>query len=92
MKPDLYTKAVLTVIAVCLMAIVARNMELIPTAKAGDWTAPAYATVPLNEDGSMNVRVVEVPQTIDVNLVYSSARVDVNLKRCDECPLSVNVQ
>jgi hypothetical protein len=97
MKPDLYTKAVLTVIAGCLVAIVARNVELIPTANASNMNAAGILSVPLNEDGSMNVRVIGMPQTVDVNIANSSATVDVQIVKCKSYalqyagPMAVNV-
>ena len=34
MKPDLYTKVVLTIIAVCLLVIASKQVQLIPAAQA----------------------------------------------------------
>jgi hypothetical protein len=36
MKIDRYTKVILTIIAACLVILVAREIELIPRAQAGD--------------------------------------------------------
>ena len=61
MKTDFYTKAVLTVIAILLAFIALRNIELIPSAYADTPTLANknanYGIVPLNEDGSVNVRI-----------------------------------
>ncbi|HOJ19067.1 MAG TPA: hypothetical protein PLT92_10950 [Ignavibacteriaceae bacterium] len=61
MKTDFYTKTILTVIAILLAVIALRNIDLIPKAYAN--TPPVasknanYGIVPLNEDGSVNVRI-----------------------------------
>jgi hypothetical protein len=72
MNTDRYTKAVLTIIALCLLVIASKNLALVPTAHAADTDKPNYAMVPLNEDGSMNVRVVDMPEEVDVNIVSCS--------------------
>ena len=62
MKNDFYTKAVLTVIAMCLIILVLKEVEIIPKAHAD---IPAvnsadklnYGLVPVNPDGSINVRI-----------------------------------
>jgi hypothetical protein len=53
---------------VCLLVIAGKNIGLVSTATAADIDRPAFATVPLNEDGSMNVRVVELPDVMNVNI------------------------
>lgn len=81
MKTDLYTKTVLTVIAIALLALVFKNGNIVNEAKA-DKVLSRYASIPLNEDGSINVKVVS---DMDVNLksiggssVYGA--IPVNLK------------
>ena len=54
MKTDYYTKAMLTVIAVCLVLLVVKDQSLFPIAKAG-YNSPGF--IPLNEDGSINVKL-----------------------------------
>lgn len=54
MKTDNYTKFVLTVIAVALTL----NIFIGATTN----------NLPLNEDGSLNVKVMAMPETIDVNI------------------------
>ncbi|WP_165903818.1 hypothetical protein [Hymenobacter gummosus] len=44
MKPDAYTKSVLTVIALCLVVLVLRGVDVLPRAVAGG--AAAYPLVP----------------------------------------------
>lgn len=53
MKTDLYTKVVLTVIAVCLVIIVFKNMNFISVANANPVSSPAQSEV-------MDVRIVGV--------------------------------
>ncbi len=68
MKTDLYTKIVLTAIAVFLGVIALKNETIFTTAHASTNTNninTRLATVPINEDGSINVRVSDV---IDVNI------------------------
>jgi len=72
MPTDKYTKAVLTVIALCLITIVIRDLPLMPTVRANDPAMNhdlnvAYGIVPLNEDGSINVRM-DQSQVVDVRL------------------------
>lgn len=71
MKPDNYTKSVLTIIALCLVVIAAKDIALVPNAQAADFSSPCYGMAPLNEDGSMNVRVVD-PEYVEVKLIGSS--------------------
>lgn len=70
-KIDNYTKGVLTVIALCLTLITFEN--LIPKAHASENTevplnpTPKYGVVPLNEDGSINVKLIS-SETLNVNV------------------------
>lgn len=72
MKTDLYTKAILTVIAVCLSINVIQQLEIIPTAHA-------TATDPIGID------LPVISETIDVRIVdiYTSDELNVNLKSVD---------
>jgi len=63
MKTDLYTKTILTVIAIALTVIVFRNIG-ITNANAES----RFVNVPLNTDGSMNVKVVSMPSILDVKV------------------------
>ena len=73
MKPDNYTKAVLTLIALCLLVIAGKDVNFITTAHGAEMDRPSFVTVPLNDDGSMNVRVVGMPSEVDVNITGCSA-------------------
>lgn len=55
MKTDLYTKIVLTIIALCLIVIVAEK-GLISKVHAAP--SPQSVIVPINSDGTINVRVM----------------------------------
>ena len=72
-KPDLYTKAVLTVIALCLLVLVADKVNFIPLAVArtptGQPSTPraAYGLVPVNPDGSITVKL-QADEVVDVRL------------------------
>lgn len=87
-----YLHAVLTVIAVCLVVITFAVTGVIPAANARE-SNPRFISVPVNADGSINVRFVK-GQTMDVNIeevngssvwgsalpVTSSSALDVNVK------------
>lgn len=75
MKLDLYTKSILTIIAVCLTINVLKDFDIIPKAYANDplknqpnlLLNKNYGLIPVNADG-----------TIDVN-IKSSTVMDVNV-------------
>jgi hypothetical protein len=60
MKTDIYTKTVLTIIAICLVVLALGNGGFIPEAQAEIKSKPKYVMVPINADGSINVRVVSI--------------------------------
>ncbi|MFC2186216.1 hypothetical protein ACFCT7_02785 [Fulvivirgaceae bacterium LMO-SS25] len=64
---DTYTKTILTIIALCLMLLVFQNVSFVNTAQANSEIPKSYGLIPLNEDGSINVRLVE-QNRIDVNI------------------------
>lgn len=63
MKSNLYLKIVLTIIAINLTLLTIKELHLIPTANASaslpkrEMPAANYGFVPINEDGSINVRI-----------------------------------
>lgn len=70
MKTDTYTKSVLTIIAISLFLLVMKEFEIIPKAYAGsnaNLIKSGYGLVPLNIDGSVNVKV-NPDQVIDVRI------------------------
>ena len=94
MKSDLYTKSLLTIIAAALIAIVIQNgkSNLINDAKAEKINFNKFATVPVNSDGSINVKVIS---DMDVNIhsiggssVYGA--LPINIKECNGSSISSN--
>ena len=69
MKTDKYTKILLTVIAICLINLSFKGVSLFPKAYAGspETKEIQYGLVPLNEDGSITVRLSN-HEEIDVNI------------------------
>ncbi|HEX6426441.1 MAG TPA: hypothetical protein VF008_02095 [Niastella sp.] len=61
-----YLHAVLTVIAVCLVLITFAVTGILPMANARE-ANPRFISVPVNADGSINVKLV-TGQTMDVNI------------------------
>lgn len=70
MKTDRYLKAILIVIAVCLVALTLQNMNVIPRAQAETPIIPIpnYALVPLNADGIVEVKIKSIDDVLDVNI------------------------
>lgn len=86
MKTDLYTKIVLTIIAVSLAIIVIRDVDIIPRAYANSTETNMkskmnYGLVPLNADGSIDVNIKSYSSTMDVDIVdiSTSDELDVNI-------------
>lgn len=99
MKIDRYTKSVLTVIAIALSIIALKDADIFPKAHAtsdavnAPYTDTNYGLIPVNEDGSINVRLSAAEQ-LDVNIknidTYDELRVDVySISTSDE--LDVNI-
>jgi len=100
MKTDRYTKAVLSIIAACLLILVIQQVDLFSRAYAGQPENPPLSTekeyrqVPVNEDGSMDVRIIEIPE-INIQIVgvdtYDELEVeitDIDLSR----PLNIQLK
>ncbi len=69
MKSIKYLNGVLTVIAICLVLITLAISGLLPKSYASDKPSlneKKYISVPLNADGSINVKVIN--STMDVNI------------------------
>ena len=58
MKVDLYTRTMLTIIAACLVAIVARDLPLVGEAQAQ--MRPSKGPV-YDADGALKVKISELP-------------------------------
>ncbi|MDB5087697.1 MAG: hypothetical protein JWR09_1691 [Mucilaginibacter sp.] len=69
MKTDLYTKIVLTVIAVALSANLIKGF--ITPAKADN---RKFVSVPVNADGSINVNIKKSSETMEVKIVDVDSR------------------
>jgi hypothetical protein len=65
MKTDLYTKGVLSIIAVALVILVIQNTKIVNEARAEKSNFNNFATVPVNADGSINVKLIN---DMDVNI------------------------
>lgn len=81
MKTDCYTKTILTVIAGALTIIAFQNTEIFPNANANK-TSAGFISVPINPDGSINVKFTE---TMKVNVAevggnYIYGAMPINLK------------
>lgn len=72
---DAYTKAILTIIAICLLVLTFKQLDIATPAFAEEAPAPspAYGLVPLNEDGSITVRL-EPSSDMNVNLSQIGGR------------------
>lgn len=71
MKNDLYLKMVLTVIALCLLVNVFRDVDIIPKLNAANpdqGFEKNYVRMPVNPDGSINVRIISGGETMKVEL------------------------
>ncbi|WP_299208885.1 hypothetical protein [uncultured Dokdonia sp.] len=99
MKTDRYTKSVLTVIAIALSVIALKDVAIFPEAHASSNrvktpnTNSNYGLVPVNEDGSITVRLSTTEQ-LDVNIknidTYDELRVNLyGISTSDE--LDVNL-
>lgn len=87
-----YLNAVLTVIAVCLVLITCAVTGIIPAAHAKE-TNPRFVSVPVNSDGSINVKFVE-GQTMDVNIekIDGSSLFESKLPISDRSVIPVNIE
>ena len=101
MKTDIYTKAILTVIAICLTINIVKDLEIIPSAYASENLNPdkirsEYRLVPVNEFNTLDVRIVDIStyDELNVNLkgvdTYDELKVNINsIDTSDE--LDVNI-
>lgn len=93
MKIDQYTKFLLTVIAACLVIMIIRDAQVIPKAYANTNKINNYGVIPVNEDGSITVRLSSSDE-IDVNIknidTYDKLKVDINgISTQDELPINI---
>ncbi|MBT8261208.1 MAG: hypothetical protein KJO05_00190 [Bacteroidia bacterium] len=91
MKTDLYTKSVLTVIAICLTVNLIGQLDLIPKAHASESNpsevSTEYAVVPISDMETMDVRIVDINTYDELNVNLKSVdtydEVKVNIKSID---------
>jgi hypothetical protein len=100
MKIDLYTKSLLTIIAICLTINVVKDFELIPAVYAADGDSPEkstnYKLVPVDDFNTIDVRIVDINtyDELNVNLksvdTYDELKVNIkSIETTDE--LDVNI-
>lgn len=101
MKTDLYTKTILTIIAVCLTIIVLKDANFITSAYASEAnklpeTTTEYKLVPINEFETLDVRIVDINTYDELNVniksidSYDEMKVNINsIDTSDE--LDVNI-
>ena len=88
MKLDLYTKSILTVIAICLTINVLKDFDIMPKAYANEplkneqklLPNKNYGLIPVNADGSIDVNIKSSSE-MDVNIsnISTSDELDVNI-------------
>ena len=91
MKTDLYTKTMLTAIAGALIVIAFQNVDLFPKANAAK-TTPGYISVPMNPDGSINVKMMD-NMKVDIAAIGGSSvygAIPVNMKEISGSSISSN--
>jgi len=101
MKTDIYTKVVLTIIAICLSVLVFKDINIIPQVQAspsdsniGSASLNNYTMIPVNEDGSINVHL-SATETLDVNIreidTYDELRIDLrSINTSDELDINLD--
>jgi hypothetical protein len=99
MNTDRYTKIVLTVIAFCLVVNTLDKLDIMPKAYANAPTPSMmppipetkYGLVPLNADGSINVKTVS-PMDVNITGIRTSDDLKVNVSGINtSSSLNVNV-
>ena len=98
MKTDMYTKTVLTVIAAALLVIAFQNVDIFPKANASKSTS-AFVSIPVNPDGSINVKMMD-NMKVDISAVGGSSvygTIPINMKEISGSSISsyglpVNIQ
>lgn len=100
MNTDRYTKIILTIIAFCLVVNTLDKLDIMPKAYANaptpnmTPTSPEiakYGLVPLNEDGSINVKTIS-PMDVNITGVRTNDELKVNVSGINTSnSLNVNV-
>ena len=103
MKADLYTKFILTIIAICLTINVVSDLEIITTAHASDSpiTTPNFSTeyklVPVGGLETLDVRIVDINTYDELNVniksidTYDEMKVNINgIDTDDEMDINID--
>lgn len=102
MKTDLYTKTILTTIAICLTINLINEIEFIPSAYASETpinvkAATKYKLVPVDEFNTIDVRIVDINtyDELNVNLksvdTYDELKVNINsIDTSDELDINID--
>ncbi|MBL4662188.1 MAG: hypothetical protein JKY22_01170 [Flavobacteriaceae bacterium] len=95
MKTDLYTKTILTIIAVCLSISLVQQLEIIPTAYAADKVEALRLDLPTMSE-TIDVRIVDISTYDELNVNIKSIdtydEIKVNIKSIDtNDELDVNI-
>ena len=94
MKTDLYTKSLLTIIAICLSFQVFQDLDLVPKAYAKDEPSSPNHNLPVL--APMDVRIVDINTYDELNVNLKSVdtydEVKVNIKNIDTSDeLDINI-
>ncbi len=82
MKTDIYTKSMLTIIAIFLGIIALQNLNPLKKANASEHKMQTESTfIPVNSNGSIDVNIVSCSATLGVSLndINTSDELDVNI-------------
>lgn len=92
---DWYTKAMLTIIAFCLVVLTLKDYQLIPQLKADNEGLSSgkhlvdYALMPVNEDGSVSVRLINLhPLDVNIARIGTSDELEINIAEIGGSSLS----
>ena len=100
MKTDLYTKSILSLIALCLLLLTAKQYDIIPQAYASsiENSTPTGSQhyIPMDAFNTIDVRIVDINTYDELNVNLKSVdtydEVKVNLKSIDtQDELDVNI-
>lgn len=75
MKTDTYTKTVLTIIAICLICLVFKNQDIVPTANANSSKAASMLS-----SETVDVRIVGVSSYTSIPVKLESGNSTMNVK------------
>ena len=96
MKLDLYTKSVLTVIAVCLTINVLKDFDIMPKAYAGETKLnnenklnllpnKNYGLIPVNADGTIDVNIKSSSEMkVDISTISTWDKMRVIIKENED--------